>query len=239
MEVPTVSVKDMLPFQRPREKFLALGPSHMAMEELLAILLRTGVKGQSAISLASDIVQSFDDGVYGLNRMTVDNLTKIKGIGRDKAVTLCAALEMGRRLGELKIKETYDVSKENVGVGSTIFAVKPGDGSAREQAASCQKVLGGWANIANEYATKRYRSNLINWGMLPFIIDKGELPFENGDYIFIPEIQDAIKNKVSTIKAFVVNKDMKEFELKLDELTDDERQIILDGCLINYYRENK
>ncbi len=98
MEVPTVSVKDMLPFQRPREKFLALGPSHMAMEELLAILLRTGVKGQSAISLASDIVQSYDDGAYGLNRMTVE----------DKAVTLCAALEMGRRLGELKIKETYE-----------------------------------------------------------------------------------------------------------------------------------
>ena len=139
-----------------------------------------------------------------------------------------------------KIQEKYpEAGKGNIGVGSTIFAVKPGDGSAREQAASCQKVLGGWANIANEYATKRYRSNLINWGMLPFIIDKGELPFENGDYIFIPEIQDAIKNKVSTIKAFVVNKDMKEFELKLDELTDDERQIILDGCLINYYRENK
>ena len=136
-------------------------------------------------------------------------------------------------------KEYPEAGKGNLGVGSTIFAVKPGDGSAREQAASCQKVLGGWANIANEYATKRYRSNLINWGMLPFIIDKGELPFENGDYIFIPEIQDAIKNKVSTIKAFVVNKDMKEFELKLDELTDDERQIILDGCLINYYRENK
>ena len=100
MEVPTVSVKDMLPFQRPREKFLALGPSHMAMEELLAILLRTGVKGQSAISLASDIVQSYDDGAYGLNRMTVEELVKIKGIGTDKAVTLCAALEMGRRLGE-------------------------------------------------------------------------------------------------------------------------------------------
>ena len=99
MEVPTVSVKDMLPFQRPREKFLALGPSHMAMEELLAILLRTGVKGQSAISLASDIVQSYDDGAYGLNRMTVEELIKIKGIGTDKAVTLCAALEMGRRLG--------------------------------------------------------------------------------------------------------------------------------------------
>ena len=156
-------------------------------------------------------------------------------VGRAKEVQKA---EKAREAGQC-MEETYDVHKSNVGVGSTIFAVKPGDGSAREQAASCQKVLGGWANIANEYATKRYRSNLINWGMLPFIIDKGELPFENGDYIFIPEIQDAIKNKVSTIKAFVVNKDMKEFELKLDELTDDERQIILDGCLINYYRENK
>ena len=151
---------------------------------------------------------------------------------------------MGEALPELrdimhKIKETYDVSKENVGVGSTIFAVKPGDGSAREQAASCQKVLGGWANIANEYATKRYRSNLINWGMLPFIVDKGELPFANGDYIFIPQITEAVKNKATSMKAYVVNKDMKEFTLKMDELTDDERQIILDGCLINYYRENK
>ena len=151
---------------------------------------------------------------------------------------------MGEAFPELrpimhKIKETYDVHKETVGVGSTIFAVKPGDGSAREQAASCQKVLGGWANIANEYATKRYRSNLINWGMLPFIIDKGELPFENGDYIFIPNIKEAIENKQYTMKAFVVNKDMKEFELKMDELTDDERKIILDGCLINYYRNTK
>ena len=150
---------------------------------------------------------------------------------------------MGEALPELrdimhKIKETYDVNKENVGVGSTIFAVKPGDGSAREQAASCQKVLGGWANIANEYATKRYRSNLINWGMLPFIIDKGELPFTNGDYIFIPKIADAVKNKATSMKAYVVNKDMKEFELKMDELTDDEREIILDGCLINYYRNH-
>ena len=88
------------------------------------------------------------------------------------------------------IKKDYpNVSKENLGVGSTIFAVKPGDGSAREQAASCQKVLGGWANIANEYATKRYRSNLINWGMLPFLIEEGELPFTNLDYLFIPGIK--------------------------------------------------
>ena len=92
-------------------------------------------------------------------------------------------------------KEYTDVTKENLGVGSTIFAVKPGDGSAREQAASCQKVLGGWANIANEYATKRYRSNLINWGMLPFLIPKGELPFRNGDYLFVPKIREAIEQK--------------------------------------------
>ena len=150
---------------------------------------------------------------------------------------------MGEALPELKVvvhkvKETYpDVCKDNMGVGSTIFAVKPGDGSAREQAASCQKVLGGWANIANEYATKRYRSNLINWGMLPFIIDEGELPFKNGDYIFVPEIRKAIEDKAREIKAFVVKEDsMKEFTLKLDELTDDERQIILDGCLINFNR---
>lgn len=136
-----------------------------------------------------------------------------------------------------KIKETYSVSRANVGVGSTIFAVKPGDGSAREQAASCQKVLGGWANIANEYATKRYRSNLINWGMLPFII-REELPFANGDYIFIPGIADAVRNKTEEIKAYVVNKDMKEFSLTLGQLTDNEREIILKGCLINYNRES-
>lgn len=125
----------------------------------------------------------------------------------------------------------------NTGIGSTIFAVKPGDGSAREQAASCQKVLGGWANIANEYATKRYRSNLINWGMIPFIIDEGELPFKNGDYIFVPDVKEAIITKKSVIKAFVVGDDLRTFDLKLGELTDDERKIILDGCLINYYKE--
>ena len=136
------------------------------------------------------------------------------------------------------IKETFtDVSRQNIGVGSTIFAVKPGDGSAREQAASCQKVLGGWANIANEYATKRYRSNLINWGMLPFLIPEGELPFANGDYIFVPDVADAIKEKKTEIKAFVVKDgSLKEFALQMGELTDDEREIIEKGCLINYYK---
>ncbi len=130
-----------------------------------------------------------------------------------------------------------DVSAENTGIGSTIFAVKPGDGSAREQAASCQKVLGGWANIANSYATKRYRSNLINWGMLPFLIDGEDLPFVNHDYLYIPGIRSAVKEKAAEVPAYVV-KDGKlaPFTLKLGEMTDDERQIILDGCLINYNR---
>ena len=130
-----------------------------------------------------------------------------------------------------------DVSKENIGIGSTIFAVKPGDGSAREQAASCQKVLGGWANIANEYATKRYRSNLINWGMLPFLIPAGDLPFANGDYLFFPQVRKAVADKVDSITGYVVKADgLKKFQVTLGELTDDEREIILQGCLINYNR---
>ena len=136
------------------------------------------------------------------------------------------------------VKNTFtDITDQNMGVGSTIFAVKPGDGSAREQAASCQKVLGGWANIANEYATKRYRSNLINWGMLPFLIPEGELPFKNGDYLFFPQIRKAVEEKADTIKGYVVCEgSLREFNVTLGELTDDERDIILKGCLINYNR---
>ena len=131
-----------------------------------------------------------------------------------------------------------DVTNKNIGIGSTIFAVKPGDGSAREQAASCQKVLGGWANIANEYATKRYRSNLINWGMLPFLIEKGDLPFANGDYIFLPDVRKAVETKAAEFEAYVVKDgSLTPFALKMGELTDDEREIILKGCLINYNRQ--
>lgn len=139
---------------------------------------------------------------------------------------------------EIVKKEFPDVSDGSMGYGSTIFAVKPGDGSAREQAASCQKVLGGWANISNEYATKRYRSNLINWGMLPFLIKKGELPFQNKDYIFIPGIKKTVTEKSEVIKAYCVKDGgLREFDLSLGELTDEERQIILKGCLINYNRK--
>ena len=132
-----------------------------------------------------------------------------------------------------------NANEQNTGIGSTIFAVKPGDGSAREQAASCQKVLGGWANIANEYATKRYRSNLINWGMLPFLIQEGELPFVNGDYLFLPGIRKAIEEKKDTVTAYVAKDGgLKEFQLTLGDLTDDEREIILKGCLINFNRKS-
>ncbi len=138
-----------------------------------------------------------------------------------------------------KVRKTYpEVGEGNLGIGSTIFAVKPGDGSAREQAASCQKVLGGWANIACEYATKRYRSNLINWGMLPFITeeDHEKLSFQNGDYIFVPDIRRAIEEKAADIKAYVVGSELTEVHFKLGDMTDAEREIILKGCLINYYR---
>ena len=156
------------------------------------------------------------------------------------------------------VKQQFpEVNHTNTGFGSTIFAVKPGDGSAREQAASCQKVLGGWANIAHEYATKRYRSNLINWGMLPFLIPEGELPFRNLDYLFIPGIRAAVENGTEKIRAYVVRpqswqsegqqfqepqfqepqfQELQAFTLGLGELTDEERQIILKGCLINYNR---
>lgn len=150
-------------------------------------------------------------------------------------------LEVLEELKEVmgKVREAYPEAGEgNLGIGSTIFAVKPGDGSAREQAASCQKVLGGWANIACEYATKRYRSNLINWGMLPFITeeDHEKLSFQNGDYIFVPDIRRAIAEKAADIKAYVVGNELKEVHFKLGDMTDAEREIILKGCLINYYR---
>lgn len=129
-----------------------------------------------------------------------------------------------------------DMDSSNTGIGSTIYAVKPGDGSAREQAASCQKVLGGWANIANEYATKRYRSNLINWGMLPLLVPAGSLPFKKGDYLLLPGIRKAVEEKAEEIKVYVAGDSCREFKVKIGDLTDDEREIILKGCLINYYR---
>ena len=125
---------------------------------------------------------------------------------------------------------------EDVQIASTIFAVKPGDGSAREQAASCQRVLGAGANIVNEYATKRYRSNLINWGMLPLQLN-GAAPFGLGDYILIPDVRKALQGDLQDIPAYVLGKDTaKPFTLYMAPLTPDERQILADGCLINFYK---
>lgn len=153
-------------------------------------------------------------------------------------INACPELELDQIYSAIRT-QFPEMAEENTGFGSTIFAVKPGDGSAREQAASCQKVLGGWANIANEYATKRYRSNLINWGMLPFLIKEGPLPFKNMDFLFIPNIKKAVEEKHDVMKAYVVSDNtLKEFELSLGELTEEERQIILKGCLINYNKED-
>lgn len=136
-----------------------------------------------------------------------------------------------------EIEGVTEVNQQEIGIGSTIYAINLGDGSAREQAASSQKVLGGWANIACEYATKRYRSNLINWGMIPFIL-KEELCFKRDDYIFIPNIREAVATGKETIKAYVLGENLQIIELTLGDLSIDERQIILKGCLINYYKEN-
>jgi aconitate hydratase len=180
---------------------------------------------------------------FALSRKDPMYVSRAKEIQKaQKAVEegTCPLEVVGELKGVMEAIHTQfpEVGQGNVGFGSTIFAVKPGDGSAREQAASCQKVLGGWANIANEYATKRYRSNLINWGMLPFIIDEGELPFENLDYLFIPDIAQAVEQGKTEFKAFAIkNGGLKEFTLKMSELTPDEKDIILKGCLINYYRE--
>ena len=205
------------------------------------------------VTTTDELIPSGETSSYRSNPLGLAEFTLSRKdpayVGRAKEVQKAQkAIQEGKcpveALPEMKpvmdvIKKDYpNVSKENLGVGSTIFAVKPGDGSAREQAASCQKVLGGWANIANEYATKRYRSNLINWGMLPFLIKEGELPFANGDYLFFPQIRKAVEEKDDVIQGYVVGAEgLKEFEVALGELTDDEREIILKGCLINYNRK--
>ena len=216
------------------------------------LFLKVVAEIHDPVTTTDELIPSGETSSYRSNPLGLAEFTLSRKdpsyVGKAKEVQVAQkAIEQGAcpadALPELravrdKVREVYPhIDRTNMGVGSTIFAVKPGDGSAREQAASCQKVLGGWANIANEYATKRYRSNLINWGMIPFIIPEGELPFANGDFIFIPEIRKAISDKLTVIPAYVVSADeMKPFNLELGELTDDEIEIILKGCLINYNR---
>ena len=235
---------------------IKFGPNIKDWPEMIALTDNLLLKMASVINdpvtttdelIPSGETSSFRSNPLGLAEFTLSRKDP-EYVGRAKAIQ---AVERVRESGECmcstsdEMKNIMDTIKakfpevkgKNTGYGSTIFAVKPGDGSAREQAASCQKVLGGWANIAKEYATKRYRSNLINWGMLPFVMDE-DYAFNVDDYVFIPGVVDAIKNKSEIIKGYVVNNNMKEIDLRLGDLTDDERDIILAGCLINYYKTN-
>ena len=236
---------------------IQFGPNIKDWPEMAALadnlILKVVSEIHDPVTTTDELIPSGETSSYRSNPLGLAEFTLSRKdpayVGRAKEIQAAQkAIQAGNcpaeAVPELKpviktINKTYpDVDKTNLGVGSTIFAVKPGDGSAREQAASCQKVLGGWANIANEYATKRYRSNLINWGMLPFLIPSGDLPFKNGDYLFFPGIRKAVEEKADVIKGYTVEGDaLKEFDVTLGELTDDEREIILKGCLINYYRD--
>ena len=236
---------------------IQFGPNIKDWPEMAALadnlILKVASEIHDPVTTTDELIPSGETSSYRSNPLGLAEFTLSRKdpeyVGRAKAIQAAQkAIQAGNcpaeAVPELKpviqtINKTYpDVDKTNLGVGSTIFAVKPGDGSAREQAASCQKVLGGWANIANEYATKRYRSNLINWGMLPFLIPAGDLPFKNGDFLFFPGIRKAVEEKADVIKGYTVDGDnLKEFEVTLGELTDDEREIILKGCLINYNRK--
>ena len=236
---------------------IQFGPNIKHWPEMAALadnlILKVVSEIHDPVTTTDELIPSGETSSYRSNPLGLAEFTLSRKdpayVGRAKEIQAAQkAIQAGNcpveAVPELKpviktINKTYpDVDKTNLGVGSTIFAVKPGDGSAREQAASCQKVLGGWANIANEYATKRYRSNLINWGMLPFLIPSGDLPFKNGDYLFFPGIRKAVEEKADVIKGYTVEGDaLKEFDVTLGELTDDEREIILKGCLINYNRK--
>ena len=236
---------------------IQMGPNIKDWPKMVALtdnlILKVVSEIHDPVTTTDELIPSGETSSYRSNPLGLAEFTLSRKdpayVGRTKEVQKAeAAREAGEEpyavLPELKaavdaIRTQFpDINEENTGIGSTIFAVKPGDGSAREQAASCQKVLGGWANIANEYATKRYRSNLINWGMLPFIIKEGELPFANGDYLFVPEIRKAVEEKAPEVKAYAVKDgQLTEFSLTLGDLTDEEREIIRKGCLINYNRK--
>ncbi len=227
-------------------------PSMAALPQHL--ILKVVSEIHDPVTTTDELIPSGETSSYRSNPLGLAEFTLSRKdpayVGRAKEVQKAEdAIRQGgeptEALPELKavlevIQKDYPQIKaadsESLGVGSTIFAEKPGDGSAREQAASCQKVLGGWANIAREYATKRYRSNLINWGMLPLLIGEGELPFANGDYLFLPDVRRAVAKNADSIQVFCVGEGLTPFTVALGDLTDDEREIILQGCLINYNR---
>lgn len=237
------------------EEEVKFGPNIKDWPEMSAltdnILIKVVSEIHDPVTTTDELIPSGETSSFRSNPLGLAEFTLSRKdpeyVGKAKAVQLgekariagediFAALPEVKEVFE-KINEKFSVEPKETQIGSMVYAVKPGDGSAREQAASCQKVLGGLANIAKEYATKRYRSNLINWGMLPFLYPD-EIPFHNGDYIFVKDIKKAVEEKRDEIQAYVVSKDMQEFTLRLGDLTDDERDIITKGCLINYYRAN-
>ena len=206
------------------------------------LLLKVASYITDPVTTTDELIPSGETSSYRSNPLGLAEFTLSRKdpeyVGRAKAVQ---AEEKARRAGEgsaevlaqlHKVPGCEDLTWDDVQIASTIFAVKPGDGSAREQAASCQRVLGAGANIVTEYATKRYR---INWGMLPLQL-VGATPFGLGDYVFIPNVREALKGDLQDIKAYVLGDSVKEFSLYMAPLTADERKILADGCLINFYK---
>ena len=221
-------------------------------QEALAqnILLRVCSKIMDKVTTTDELIPSGETSSYRSNPLGLAEFTLSRRdpgyVQRAKDVR---ALEKARLAGEAQSDEALknalgkvknilpDVDEKAIEIGSVIYCVKPGDGSAREQAASCQRVLGGLANICSEYATKRYRSNVMNWGMLPFQM-KNEPAFEIGDYILVPNVLDAMDGDMQSIKAYVLGDEVKEIELYIAPMTEDEKKIVKAGCLINFNRKN-
>ncbi len=218
-------------------------PEMPALTDDLLICVASVIK--DPVTTTDELIPSGETSSYRSNPEALSEFTLSRKdpayVGRAKAIRAMNADRSGEALAEVykTIKSGGFNAPEKALIGSVVYAVKPGDGSAREQAASCQKVLGGMANIAKEYATKRYRSNLINWGMLPFTLDCDEnaLPFDNDSFIFVPGIKKAVSEGKESLSAYVVaDGGLKEITLNLPPLTKDEKTIILSGCLINYYK---
>ena len=233
---------------------LVYGPNIKDWPEMTAltdnILLKVCSKILDEVTTTDELIPSGETSSYRSNPLGLAEFTLSRRdpeyVGRSKAVDV---IEKSRRKGEdiLKdntelsnifekiknIPEFADIVANETEIGSMIYAKKPGDGSAREQAASCQRVIGGLANIAKEYATKRYRSNVMNWGMLPFLLDS-EPDFEVGDYIFVPNIKKHLRGDMSKIPAYIIGENIKEISLSIAEMTDAETSIVEAGSLINY-----
>ena len=213
------------------------------------ILLKVCSKIMDPVTTTDELIPSGETSSYRSNPLGLAEFTLSRRdpdyVKRAKEVD---KLEKDRAIGNIsneikfviekvnKISGQEKVNLDDIQIGSTIYAIKPGDGSAREQAASCQRVLGGLANISKEYATKRYRSNLINWGMIPFIMEE-EADFEINDYIYVPNIKDTLNGDMKSIKAYVISDEIKEINLSISYLTDVEKEIIKAGCLINYNKK--